>query len=241
MTGSCRSTTDERTLGRAQPARAGPASPGAALGSTDSFPTDWVAALSTPGPEQTAAMTQLHALMLKAARHQVWRMRSQLGDVGTTTIDVIVNQSADEAMTVLLRKLHTFEGRSRFTTWAYKFAVLQAAAEVRRTAWRTRDVELHDVDTIRDPAATPYQEAEATDLARALVEAMTSALTRHQRHVTIALAVDLVPVDVLAERLGTTRGALYKTLHDARTRLRAELVRTGYLPVPDDPDEKVDP
>lgn len=160
-------------------------------------------------------------------------MRSQLGDVGATTIDVLVNQSADEAMAVLLRKLHTFEGRSRFTTWAYKFAVLQAAAEVRRTAWRSRDVELHDVDTLRDPAASPSQEAEATDLARALVEAMTSVLTLHQRRITIALAVELVPVDVLAERLGTTRGALYKTLHDARTRLRAELVRTGYLPAPD--------
>ncbi|MDO5710931.1 MAG: sigma-70 family RNA polymerase sigma factor [Micrococcales bacterium] len=194
---------------------------------------DWVAALSTPGPQQAHALAELHKLMLRAARHQVWRMRSQLGDVGDVTIDVLINQSADEAMAVLLRKLPTFEGRSRFTTWAYKFAILQTAAEVRRTAWRNSDVDLHDVDTIWDPAASPAQEAEATDLSRALVEAMMSTLTLHQRRVTIALAVDLVPVDVLAERLGTTRGALYKTLHDARSRLRAELIHTGYLPAPE--------
>lgn len=248
MTGICRSTTerDVRDTGeaRAQDSapRDGPARPdGSGVGPVGAAhsgqaPADWVAALSGSGPEQAAALAQLHALMLRAARHQVWRMRSQLGDVGASTLEVIVNQSADEAMAVLLRKLHTFEGRSRFTTWAYKFAVLQAAAEMRRTAWRSRDVELHDVDTLRDPAASPSQEAEATDLARALVEAMTSVLTSHQRRVTIALAVDLVPVDVLAERLGTTRGALYKTLHDSRTRLRAELVRTGYLRAPDSPD-----
>ena len=255
MSGICRDTAAPEVRDQASSARAGPSrdvardvaadpapdpardparDPERPTGSPrDDPPSDWVAALSSSGTEQAAALAHLHALMLRAARHQVWRMRSQLGDVGATTIDVLVNQSADEAMAVLLRKLHTFEGRSRFTTWAYKFAVLQAAAEVRRTAWRSRDVELHDVDTLRDPAASPSQEAEATDLARALVEAMTSVLTLHQRRITIALAVELVPVDVLAERLGTTRGALYKTLHDARTRMRAELVRTGYLPAPD--------
>ena len=93
---------------------------------------DWISALSTPGPRQAMAHAELHGLMLRAARHQVWRMRSLLGDVGADTIDVLVNQSADEAMTALLNKLHAFEGRSRFTTWAYKFAVLQAAAEVQR-------------------------------------------------------------------------------------------------------------
>lgn len=191
---------------------------------------DWISALSTPGARQAMAHAELHGLMLRAARHQVWRMRSLLGDVGADTIDVLVNQSADEAMTALLNKLHAFEGRSRFTTWAYKFAVLQAAAEVRRWTWRSRDVELHDLDTLRDPSASPSQEAEATDLGRALVDAMLRVLTPHQRRITIALVIELVPVDVLADRLGTTRGALYKTLHDARTRLRQELIAQGYLP-----------
>ena len=59
---------------------------------------------------------------------------------------------------------------------------------------------------------------------------MPRCLTDHQRRVLTALALDGVPVDVLAERLDTTRGALYKTLHDARRRLRAELEKEGLLP-----------
>ncbi|GMA18642.1 RNA polymerase sigma factor [Arsenicicoccus piscis] len=185
--------------------------------------------LTTPGPAQEAALAELHRWMLRAAKHQVWRMRSQLGDLSPNALDVLVNQSADEAMTTLLRKLPTFEGRSRFTTWAYKFAILQAASDVRRTAWRTRDVELRDLD-VPDRGASPAEEAEAADLGRALVDAMGRVLTPHQRRITVALAIDLVPADVLAERLGTSRGSLYKTLHDARRRLRDELTRTGYLP-----------
>jgi RNA polymerase sigma-70 factor (ECF subfamily) len=33
---------------------------------------------------------------------------------------------------------------------------------------------------------------------------------------------------VLAERLNTTRGALYKTLHDARRKLRGRLAADGF-------------
>ena len=55
----------------------------------------------------------------------------------------------------------------------------------------------------------------------AVRDALRTRLTPHQRAVFTALALDGVPIDVLAERLGTTRGALYKTLHDARRKLRA--------------------
>jgi RNA polymerase sigma-70 factor (ECF subfamily) len=178
-------------------------------------------------------MRQLHALMLRAAAHQVWRMRTALPDDSPSTVDVIVNQAADEAMTSLLAKLHTFEGRSRFTTWAFKFAILQAATDVRRLQWQRREVELRDLDLHDLPAAvhdSAEHHAEGNDLARALAEAMRTVLTPYQRRIAIALLVDSVPIDVLADRLGTTRGALYKTVHEARTRLRAELTRRGYLP-----------
>lgn len=218
---------DDRRPGRPQP---GEADDGERRGERD-----WVHDLTSGGVRQHAALGDLHSLMLRASRHQVWRMRSQLGDVGPGAVDVLVNQCADEAMATLLRKLDTFAGRSRFTTWAYKFAIVQTATEVRRTAWRLRDVPLEDIGELRDRGESPIQSAEALDLARAMADVMHRVLTPHQRRITIALAVDLVPADVLAERLGTTRGALYKTLHDARTRVRAELVRTGYLPDPPPP------
>lgn len=208
-----------------------PAGPGAARSLVE--PTvDWVTALRSPGPDQAITMANLHQLMLRAAGHQVWRMRPQLGDIGRDAIDVLINQSADEAMTAVLAKLDSFEGRSRFTTWAYKFAILQAACDVRRVAWRDREIPVHEFGPLPDAGVTATQHLEAADLAAALTAAMATALTPHQRRVAVALLVDLVPVDVLAERLGTNRNALYKTLHDARARLRDLLVKTGHLPTP---------
>ena len=196
-------------------------------------PADWVAALSEPGAAQDDAMRRLHALMVRAAAQQVWRMRAALPDPSPDAVDDLANQAADEAMTALLSKLHTFEGRSRFSTWAFKFAILQAATEVRRIQWRHREVELRDLDLATMPGAhheSPENHAEGVDLAAAVAASMHAALTPHQRRVAVALLVDGVPIDVLAERLGTSRGALYKTVHDVRGRLRADLVGKGYLP-----------
>lgn len=202
---------------------------------TASDDIDWLLDLRTPGPEQARAMAALHQLMLRAAAHQVWRMSAQLAGLDPQTIDVLINQSADEAMAAVLRKVDTFEGRSRFTTWAYKFAILQAASDVRRAAWRNRDIALEGAHEIEDTAPTPAEHAEAADLGRAITAAMTSALTPHQRGIATALLIDHVPVDVLAERLATNRNALYKTLHDARVRLRECLIASGHLPATPSP------
>jgi RNA polymerase sigma-70 factor, ECF subfamily len=193
-------------------------------------PTDWVSALSLPGPGQQEALRSLHHLLLRASHQQVRRMRSALKDVGEDRIVELANQAADDAMVAVLAKLSTFEGRSRFTTWAYKFAILQCATSVRQYAWQHRDVELDDSLPLVTSSPSPEDLAEAGDLASAVRDAINSSLTPHQRRVTIALLIDEVPIDVLAARLGTTRNALYKTLHDARTRLRAQLVASGHLP-----------
>ena len=192
-------------------------------------PSDWVAALRLPGPERDRALAQLHELMVRAARHQVRRMRGMLPGSGPETVEELATAAADGALTALLAKLDTFEGRSRFTTWAYKFAVLEAATEVRRRSWAGREVSLHADDRWSDPDPGPEQVALAHDLADAIRRALDKALTPHQRGIAVALLVDGVPIDVLADRLGTTRGALYKTLHDARRRIRAHLTAAGYL------------
>jgi RNA polymerase sigma-70 factor (ECF subfamily) len=184
------------------------------------------------GTVRDEALRRLHGLMLAAARHQVHRMRGLLPRPGPGTLEELAHSAADDAVTALLAKLGTFEGRSRFTTWAYKFAVFQAATEVRRRAWANREVELNDVELRADTGAGPEQHAEAVDLAGAVEEGMRVALTGYQRKIAVALLVDQVPIDVLAERLGTTRGALYKTLHEIRNRLRAHLAASGHLAPP---------
>ena len=189
---------------------------------------DWLTALGSTGPDREVALRDLHRLLVGAARHQVWRMRGLLPALGAESLEDLANCAADDALTVLLSKIGTFQGRSRFTTWAYKFAILQAANEVRRQAWSAREVELRD-DAPDSTVPGPEAVAEATDLARAVRLAMHVALTGYQRRIAVALLVDEVPIDVLADRLGTTRGALYKTLHVARSRLRAHLVASGHL------------
>ena len=74
-----------------------------------------------------------------------------------------------------------------------------------------------------DPGPGTPETVETAELLRAIRDAVETELTGHQREVFVALALQEVPIDVLAERRGTTRGALYKTLHDARRRLRAAL------------------
>jgi len=103
---------------------------------------------------------------------------------------------------------------------------------VRRRAWAGREVSLDGLgglDLAADAGPSPEQHAEAADLAAAVRQAMRVALTSYQRQIALALIVDQAPIDVLADRLGTTRGALYKTLHEVRNRLRAHLTSTGHL------------
>ncbi len=190
---------------------------------------DWIAELTSDGPVREDALRRLHALLLRGARFQVSRMSAMRAMVGAAQVEDIITLAADEAMVAVLGKLTTFEGRSRFTTWAYKFAVLQAAVELRRQAWSRREVPLEAAPPLIEPRPSPDLYVEGAELAAAVRQAIDRVLTPHQRRIALALIVDEVPIDVLAERLGTNRNALYKTLHDARSRLRTHLALEGYV------------
>jgi RNA polymerase sigma-70 factor (ECF subfamily) len=187
-------------------------------------------ALRQTGPVRNAALGELHALLLRGAHHELRRRSEALARVSHGEIDDLAHQAADDAMAAILAKLDSFRGESRFTTWAYKFVLLEAGVKARRRAWHGREITLEDESWrhIADTAPSVQQTVEDSDLLRAIVEAIGSTLTPHQREVFSALALNGVPIDVLAERLNTTRGALYKTLHDARRKLRATLADAGY-------------
>jgi RNA polymerase sigma-70 factor (ECF subfamily) len=188
-----------------------------------------LASLRADGAERDDAVTRLHELLLRAARFELSRRRAALSHVRGEELEDLAMQAAGDALMAVLAKLDDYRGESRFTTWAYKFALLEAGVKLRRRAWQGREVVL---DAGRWPAfadrrATAQEEVERSELLAALKQAMADALTPHQREVFVALALNEVPIDVLAERLGTTRGALYKTLHDARKKLRRELAAAG--------------
>jgi RNA polymerase sigma-70 factor (ECF subfamily) len=169
--------------------------------------------------------------MLRAARFEIGRRLAALEHVRGESLDDLAQQAADDALVAVLAKLDDFRGKSRFTTWAYKFALLEAGVKLRRRAWQGREVVLEPEawPSFADPGASTQSGAEAQELLGELQRAVRETLTPRQREVFAALALNDVPIDVLAERMGSTRGALYKTLHDARRRLRAELAGAGYL------------
>jgi RNA polymerase sigma-70 factor (ECF subfamily) len=192
----------------------------------DTESREWLEGLRAEDP---AAVARLHGLLIRAARFEVARRRPTLPHLRGNELDEIALEAADDALMSVLRRLDDFRGASRFTTWAYKFALLEAAVKLRKRAWQGREIPLEPEtwNLFTSSGLEPDAEAEQSELLSTLQGAIAEALTPHQRKVLVALALNGVPIDVLAERLSTTRGALYKTLHDARRKLRKYLEETG--------------
>ena len=190
---------------------------------------EWLRCLQGVGREHDDAVARLHALLLRAARFECARRRPTLPHLRGNDLDDIANQAADDALVSVLARLDTFRGASRFTTWAYKFALLEAAVKLRRRAWQGREIPLEPEtwSLFSTAGIEPDESAEQSELLDTLQEAIADVLTPHQRRVLVALALNGVPIDVLAERLNTNRNALYKTLHDARRKLRGHLEEVG--------------
>jgi RNA polymerase sigma-70 factor, ECF subfamily len=184
----------------------------------------WLRDLRATGSGRELAAVRLHALLLRAARFELARRRHQL-DAHREQVDDLAVQSADNALAAILTKLDSFRFESRFTTWAYKFAILEASVAARRRAWQERElpVDPHAWNRLSMRAVDPAEDLATRERLRQVTAAIRTELSPHQREVLTALVFAEVPIDVLAERLNTTRGALYKTLHDARRRLRALL------------------
>jgi RNA polymerase sigma-70 factor, ECF subfamily len=171
---------------------------------------EWVTALRGPPAVREEALTRLHALLLQAARFELSRRRDALRQAPDS--EDLALRAAGDALVAILAALDSFRGTSHFTTWAYKFVLLEVGVEARRRAWQGCAIGF---------------DVELPETLQALRDAVETSLTPHQRDVFAALALNSVPIDVLAERLNTTRGALYATLHDARHRLRAAMVAGG--------------
>jgi RNA polymerase sigma-70 factor (ECF subfamily) len=195
----------------------------------DAESRQWVDALGATGSAHEAAIARLHELLLRAARFEVSRRRHALSHLRGGDFDDLAHQAAGDALVAVLGKLQTFRGDSRFTTWAYKFALYEAAVKLRRRAWQDRELPLEPESwpNIASRALSPHEHLVESELLGALRVAIDGALSAHQREVLVAITLNGVPIDVLSERLNTTRGALYKTLHDARKKLRAELHAQG--------------
>jgi RNA polymerase sigma-70 factor (ECF subfamily) len=203
----------------------------AAAPERDRDSAEWLRALRGSGPEKNAALARLHELLLKIARAEVNRRRSQLQIAGPELED-LAHQAAADALMAITAKLDEFRGESRFTTWAYKFVILEVSTKVGRHFWRHPSVAMDAEDWDRLPdrlGLDPARESELRELLAALRRAVDDVLTERQRRIFVAVVLAGVPLDALAVELDTNRNAIYKTMFDARRKIRAALVANGYL------------
>ena len=191
----------------------------------------WVETLRGEPPVREPAVARLHSMLLGVARAEAYRRRGSLPADVAGEIDDLCLQAANDAATAVVRKLDDFRGASRFTTWAYKFAVLEISVRLRRRVWSTRRVDLNEASwgRLADSAPGADRDLAQRELFSAVRTAVETTLTRHQRGVFLAVVAEEVPIDVVADRTGSTRGAVYKVLHDARRKLREALRAAGHL------------
>src|SRR5918995_5169078 len=145
----------------------------------------WIAALRGPAGPRDQALAELHALLVRAARFELGRRRGQLGRLAASDVEDLATQAADDALMAILRKLDSFRGSSRFTTWAYKFALLEAGVKARRRAWHGREVMLDEEawPVFAAPGPSAHEALEEAELLQAIRAAVQDALTPHQREV----------------------------------------------------------
>jgi RNA polymerase sigma-70 factor (ECF subfamily) len=197
----------------------------------DDVSAQWLADLGAAGAVGEAGQRRLHALLLRAARGEVSRRSGQLR-VSGTELDDIAHQAAADAMLAILGKLAAFRGDSRFTTWAYKFVMFEVSSKVGRHFWQRPGVAMDAEDWDRLPAVFgfgPAEQSQWRELLDALHHAVDHELTERQRRVFVAIVLNGIPLDALVIELNTNRNAIYKTLFDARGKLRAALAAKGYL------------
>jgi RNA polymerase sigma-70 factor, ECF subfamily len=183
----------------------------------------WIDALRSDGRRRDEAEQRLRSLLVRAARFQLGR-RAPRPQLRGESIEDLAVAVGEDALVAVLAHLDDFSGASRFVTWACKFAIFGSSAALRKRTWKARA--LPDERDGWLPLATGAGAEEAPEeleWLQALRCAIDDLLTQRQRVVFVAIALNGAPIDVVAERLKTTRGAVYKTLHDARRKLRARL------------------
>jgi RNA polymerase sigma-70 factor, ECF subfamily len=191
----------------------------------------WVEHLHRGHPGREQAVARLHDVLRRAALHELHRRRAQLPSLAGPELDDVAQQCADDALVNILAKIDDFQGLSRFTTWAHKFAIFEVSSKLARHAWQRHPPSREDLELGELPdslAPRPSEQAERREQLGVLRRAIEDDLTPRQREVFIAIALNDVPIDVLALQLDTNRNALYKNLFDARRRLRDSLAAAGH-------------
>jgi RNA polymerase sigma-70 factor (ECF subfamily) len=181
--------------------------------------------------EREAASQELRDLLVRSALAYLSRQQYPAEAFGADTYQTIAEDYAQASFAVILERLDTFRGQSRFATWAYSIVINLIADEMRRRAWRRHPL------TPESAAATsrraPDHEPDVAAIAErhalwSLLDGiMQRELTPRQRMALVGRIIDEKPLIVLADELGTSKDNVYKLLHDARKHLKRALRDQG--------------
>lgn len=185
----------------------------------------WVRDLTENGPRREEALADIRRTLVRGL------MRS-LGDYDGADQNLL-EDAVQESLLKLLSRIHTFEGRSRFESWAMAIAVRAALTELRKRRWSKVSLEFlgegADFETKSAVEAEfgPHQAAERQAILEMLRRLIASELTERQR---VALQAELrgMPLEEIGRRMGSNRNAIYKLTHDARRKLKSALEEAGY-------------
>lgn len=199
---------------------------------------EWLHDLNARGMVQESAIADLRDLLLRAALYFFSR---NLGDFRGVERDEVTQRAEDcaqDALIAVMDHLSDFRGDSKFTTWAYKFAINTAMMAARRERWKGVSLdELASSDKshffeqiIQDKSdrAAPELSTVQAEIQRIIQEVIEHDLTENQRRVLFMMVFNDVPMDEVVRHLDTNRNAIYKMLHDARRKLRSGLQRRGF-------------
>ena len=194
---------------------------------------EWLRALRASGAEQQKALETLRRGILRALQWYLAEHRSTWG-FDQEQARALAEDLTQEALITILEKLATFRGESQFTTWAYSVALRRALGELRRKRWQESSLAAREPSTpppiwpLEDQRAqNPEQAAQQSELWHTIREAIERDLTVRQRTVLVGHVFQGVPLDIVAEQLGTNRDNVYKLLHDARKKLKQRLLQRG--------------
>ena len=198
--------------------------------------SEWIIALDGGGDEQAAALTDLRAYLLRAALFTLQRSMHYVGHLRSSILSELAEDCAQEALTSILQRLGSFRGQSRFTTWAYAFAVNTALVAARRERWISVSVDriLDGTEPLRwrarDEGSLPDPErhAQQTEMLAVIRHGIEHELTLKQQQVLRALVFEEIPLDEVVRHCGSNRNAVYKLVHDARRKLKAHLMNRGF-------------
>jgi RNA polymerase sigma-70 factor, ECF subfamily len=191
----------------------------------------WVQQLHPDNQRHEQAVARLQDVLRRAALHELHRRRAQLPGLAGPEFDDVAHQCADDALVNILARIDDFKHLSRFTTWAYKFAIFEVSSKLARHAWQRHPPSRKELELGESPdglVPRPSEQAERREQLAVLKKAIQEDLTPRQREVFVAIALNDVPIDVLALELDSNRNALYKNLFDARRKLRDSLAAAGY-------------